>query len=112
MVVIIGEVIALIALIYISSGLVPSFIKKMAPSKALFSCSILLLLQIINIQVVYNFLLLKLLVSNCIISIHYFFSFSNHFIISLDIRSFYNNLIVIRNHTLKTEKFLPKRRFI
>lgn len=81
--------------------------------KALPTCAVLVLLFLVNTQVQYNWLLVKILLSAGaaagVAVIFNFFTASNHFIISLDIIALLSMLLLILQHKFKMVKTSPAR---
>ena len=101
-----GVMTTLLIIIYTTIILSTSFIgiKVVYNNNAMFHLAMLFFLNPLNNQVMHNYLLLKMLLSSCIIYISSLFISSNHFVISLDIFFLFSVLILILNQTLKLEK--------
>lgn len=101
-----GLIIAAYTLIIATLVLALRFMSRqlMNPGKALSLYPVLAIMDVIYKDGVYNFLLLKFLLSAYIISLCCFFSSSNHFVISLDIVMSLCILIPVRYHNLKIIK--------
>lgn len=73
-------------------------------NKALSVCLILFLLHHPDTKGIYSILLMKILLSACIVPISSLSTSTNHFLISLDIVFFFSILILISLHNLKLQK--------
>lgn len=73
-------------------------------NKASLACSALFLLYLPNTKEAHSFLLFKLLISSCLVTIYSFLRSSKHFVISLDIVSFFSSLIILLYNNLKIAK--------
>lgn len=102
---------ALLTLICSSVVLAGSFTGTGASKsgRALSVCPAMFLLYPVKMQALYSSLLLKILLGVCIASICCFFSFSNHFMVSLDILFLFSLLIPVLFHTLKLAKISTVR---
>lgn len=76
---------------------------------AVFVCSFLFLMYLVNTQALSSFLFLRIHTSVFISAICSFIGFSNHFILTMDIIVFFTMMIPIIFHTLKITQSLSAR---
>lgn len=99
-------IITILMAIYTGKKLVDTFtdIRYSPINRALMPCAILFLLSLVSTAILYNYLSVKRLLDEAVISIDSFFHSSNHLIISLDIIFFYSMMMLILYQTFKLSK--------
>ena len=87
------------ALIVLKSGFASKLYAK--GCRVFYACPLILLINLENTQLIAGFYLLKAMIASVFDSARVLHSFSNHFIIDLDIAFLFSSMILIFFHGLK-----------